>query len=72
MRATLVIDDELFAKAQEYTGLKGKPALVNRALGLLVEREAARQLARLGGCQPGFVSGRRRRPRAKLPNRKSI
>jgi Arc/MetJ family transcription regulator len=65
MRTTLALDDELLAKAQEYTGMKEKSALVNRALKLLVEREAARRLARLGGSQPGFSAGRRRRPKSR-------
>jgi Arc/MetJ family transcription regulator len=63
MRTTLALDDELLKKAQEYTGVKEKSALVHRALTLLVEREAARRLARLGGRQPGFAAGRRRRPK---------
>ena len=52
MKATIAIDDELFAKAQEYTGLQQKSALVREALKALVEREAARRLARMGGTQP--------------------
>jgi len=65
MRTTLALDDELLAKAQDYTGLKEKSALVNHALKVFVEREAARRLARLGGTQPGFAAGRRRRPMPK-------
>jgi Arc/MetJ family transcription regulator len=65
MRTTVALDDELLAKAQEFTGLKEKSALINQALKTLVEREAARRLARLGGSQPGFVAGRRRRPKLK-------
>ncbi len=65
MRTTVALDDELLAKAQEFTGLKEKSALINRALKTLVEREAARRLARLGASQPGFVAGRRRRPKTR-------
>lgn len=65
MRTTVALDDELLSKAQEFTGVKEKSALINRALRTLVEREAARRLARLGGSQPGFVAGRRRRPKNK-------
>jgi len=54
MRTTIVLDDELFAKAQDYTGLKEKSAVVREALTALVQREAARRLARLGGTQPDF------------------
>lgn len=61
MRTTLALDDKLVADAQEYTGIKEKSALVNRALKLLVEREAARRLARLGGTEPDLAAPRRRR-----------
>jgi Arc/MetJ family transcription regulator len=62
MRTTIAIDDELFAKAQEYTGLREKSALVREALKALVEHEAARRLARLGGTQPDAKASPRRRP----------
>ena len=52
MRTTLAIDDDLLAKAQAYTGLSEKSALVREALKALIEREAARRLARLGGSEP--------------------
>ena len=63
MRTTIAIDDELFAKAQEYTGLKEKSALVRKALKALVEREAALWLARPGGTQSDAKASPRRRPR---------
>jgi len=63
MRTTLAIDDELLAKAQEYTGLQKKSALVREALKALVEREAARRLARLGGTEPKLRPVPRRRSR---------
>ncbi len=62
MRTTLALDDELVSRAQELTGLKEKSALVREALKALVEREAARRLARLGGTAPDFVAASRRRP----------
>ena len=62
MRTTLVIDDELMAAAQDYTGIKKKSALVREALKALVEREAARRLARLGGSQPRLRPVPRRAP----------
>lgn len=61
MRTTVVLDDDLLAKAQAYTGLKEKSALLREALKALVEREAARRLARLGGTQPDLVAPPRRR-----------
>jgi Arc/MetJ family transcription regulator len=63
MRTTLDIDDELLAKAQEYTGLPEKSAIVREALKALVEREAARRLARLGGTEPQLRPIPRRRSR---------
>jgi Arc/MetJ family transcription regulator len=65
MRTTLALDDELVAKAQAFTGLKEKSALVREALKALVERESARRLARLGGSEPHLAApARRRAPRA--------
>jgi Arc/MetJ family transcription regulator len=63
VRTTLTLDDELVAKAQAYTGIREKSALVREALKKLVEREAARRLARLGGSQPDLKPISRRRPR---------
>ena len=61
MRTTVTLDDDLVAAAQEYTGLKEKSALLRAALTALVEREAARRLARLGGSEPNLRAARRRR-----------
>jgi Arc/MetJ family transcription regulator len=62
MRTTVSLDDELLADAQDYTGIKEKSALVNEALRALVQREAARRLALLGGSQPDLKPIPRRRP----------
>jgi Arc/MetJ family transcription regulator len=62
MRTTLALDDELVSKAQEFTGLKEKSALVREALKALIERESARRLARLAGSEPNLKSIPRRRP----------
>jgi len=61
MRTTIALDDDLLAKAQAYTGLSEKSALVREALKALIEREAARRLARLGGSDPSLTAPRRRR-----------
>ena len=61
MRTTLALDDELLAKAEFYTGIREKSALVRAALKALVEREAARRLARLGGSEPDLAAIPRRR-----------
>jgi Arc/MetJ family transcription regulator len=62
MRTTIAIDDELFAKAQEYASATETSAVVREALKAFVEREAARRLARLGGSEPGAKAPPRRRP----------
>lgn len=62
MRTTLALDDELIAKAQAFTGLKEKSAIVREALEALIERESARRLARLGGSDPDATAAPRRRP----------
>jgi Arc/MetJ family transcription regulator len=62
MKATIAIDDELFAKAQEYAGVTEKSAVVREASKAFVEREAARRFARLGGTEPAAKALPRRRP----------
>jgi Arc/MetJ family transcription regulator len=52
MRTTIVLDDELLAKAQALTSLKEKSSLVREALKALIERESAKRLASLGGSEP--------------------
>jgi Arc/MetJ family transcription regulator len=52
MRTTISLDDELVAKAQRYTGIRERSALVREAFKALIEREAARRLALLGGTEP--------------------
>lgn len=61
MRTTLAIDDDLLATAEAYTGLKEKSALVREALKALIEREASRRLALLGGSEPRAAATPRRR-----------
>jgi Arc/MetJ family transcription regulator len=61
MRTTIALDDELIAKAQAFTGLKEKSALVREALKALIERESARRLALLGGSEPDLTDVPRRR-----------
>lgn len=65
MRTTIALDDELVRKAQEYTGVKEKTALVREALTALVQREAARRLAAIGGTVPDFPDIPRRRAQRK-------
>lgn len=52
MRTTIVLDDELLAKAQALTPIQEKSSLVKEALKALIERESAKRLANLGGSEP--------------------
>lgn len=52
MRITVVLDDEMFAKAQAYTGLTKKSVVIRHALKSLIQHEASTRLAELGGSQP--------------------
>ncbi|MGV3591570.1 MAG: type II toxin-antitoxin system VapB family antitoxin [Gammaproteobacteria bacterium] len=61
MRTTINLDDELLDQAQRLTSVTEKTALIRMALEALIEREAARRLARLGGSEPGMESVPRRR-----------
>ena len=61
MRTTIVIDDELLAKATKLTGPMDRSAMVREGLKALIERESARRLARLGGTQAKLKPAPRRR-----------
>ncbi|TAM01320.1 MAG: type II toxin-antitoxin system VapB family antitoxin [Paraburkholderia sp.] len=61
MRTTISLHDDLVMKAQAYTGVEAKTALVREALKALIQREAAKRLANLGGSQPGIKAAPRRR-----------
>ncbi|MBN9534157.1 MAG: type II toxin-antitoxin system VapB family antitoxin [Alphaproteobacteria bacterium] len=62
MRTTIALDAALVARAQAFTGYKEKSRLVHEALKALIEREAARRLARLGGSERKAKPIPRRRP----------
>ncbi|MEI9996839.1 MAG: type II toxin-antitoxin system VapB family antitoxin [Rhizomicrobium sp.] len=57
------LDDDLIAKAREYSGLEEKSAIVHEALKSFVQQQAARRLARLGGSDPHARAAPRRRPK---------
>jgi Arc/MetJ family transcription regulator len=63
MRTTVTLDDDLLAKAKLYTGMTETAAVIREALRALVQREAARRLARLGGSEPQLKAIPRRRSR---------
>ena len=62
MRTTVTLDDELMATAAKYTGIKERSALIQKAVEEMVQREAGRRLAKLGGSDPTFSAAPRRRP----------
>ena len=64
MRTTLAMDDDLVERAQAFTGLTEKSALVREALKALIERESARRLALLGASERELVAPPRRVPEA--------
>jgi hypothetical protein len=61
MRTTLIIKDETLKKAAQLTGIKEKTALVHAGLEALIEKKARERLIALGGSDPNFKPGRRRR-----------
>ena len=62
MRTTVALDDKLLARAEQLTNVHERSALLREALKALIEREAARRLARLGGTVPDAKAPPRRRP----------
>jgi len=60
MRTTINIDDDLFTKAVELTGVHEKIALLREGLKALIERESAQRLALLGGSEPDLEQVPRR------------
>jgi len=61
MKVTVVLDDELMWRAQEYSGLSERTALLREALKALIEREAGRRLLALAGTMPNLEDVRRQR-----------
>lgn len=61
MRTTLTIDDALLEKAMSVSGLNERSILIRESLNALIEREAAKRLAALGGTEPDLVAPPRRR-----------
>jgi Arc/MetJ family transcription regulator len=61
LRVTIDIDDELLIKAANMVGPLDHSAVVKQGLKALIEREAARNLARLDSMQPALKAASRRR-----------
>jgi|GEM_PF-681876 len=59
VRTTITIDDDLVAKAAEFSGIADKSKLINFTLDAYIRKMAAKRLAALGGTMPDFdVPGR--------------
>ena len=61
MQHTLEIDGKLLEGAKKFTCIEDTDTILRAGLKALVEREAARRLARLGGSCPDLKMPRRRR-----------
>lgn len=61
MRTTLNIEDKLLDKAAKLTGIKEKTSLVRLGLEVLIARESAKRLAKLGGTEKKLEGIPRRR-----------
>ncbi len=61
MTITLNIKDELLEKAAELTGIRDMTALVEFGLEVLIARQGAKRLAKLGGTERklGMIPRRR-------------
>jgi Arc/MetJ family transcription regulator len=71
MRTTVTLDDELLESASKAIGITKRSVVLREALKALIEREAARQLARLGGSDPGADAPPRRRASPGVPKRRA-
>lgn len=61
MRTTVTLDDHLLKAASAAAGTTERSVVLREALQALIERDAARRLARLGGSDPKASAPRRRR-----------
>lgn len=61
MRTTLILKDDILARAMELTGIREKTALVHLGLQSLIAQESRRRLIALGGSQKGLRDVPRRR-----------
>ena len=64
MKTTINLNDDLLKTARESTGATEKTALIHMGLQALIEREAAKRLAALGGSMPKLKVPARRRSKA--------
>lgn len=64
MRTTVTLDDDLLESASQAIGVSERSVVLREALKALIERDAARRLARLGGSDPNAKVPPRRRTAA--------
>lgn len=64
MRTTVTLDDDLVEKAREFSGIKETSVLIQQALKRMVQSEASRRLAKMGGSSPNLKPIPRRRSEA--------
>lgn len=69
MRTTVTIDDELLKAASAAVGVSERSTVLREALHALIERDAARRLARLGGSDLKARVPRRRKSPVKRGQR---
>ena len=62
MRTTITLDEELLESARLISGIQERSTLLHEGLRSLIQREAARRLALLGGSAPNLALPDRRRP----------
>ena len=67
VRATVALDDELVRKAQEFSGVTERTALLREALKALIHFEASRRLAAVGGTEPDLEEIKRVRADSLTP-----
>lgn len=72
MRTTVTLDDDLLKAASDAAGTNERSVVLHEALRALVERDAARRLARLAGSDPKARAPRRRRTAPARSRRRSI
>lgn len=69
MRTTVTLEEKLLEEAQELTGITDRSRLIHEGLEALIQSEAARRLANLGGSAPDIQPMSRRRPASDDPHR---
>jgi hypothetical protein len=61
MRATVALDDDLVRKAQEFSGVTERTALLRESLKALIHLGASQRLAAVGGTEPDLEDIKRLR-----------